>query len=223
MNEFLKKNRMTLILTSAVILLPMIAGAVLWSRLPDQLPTHFDLQGNVNGWMAKPLAVFLLPLLLEAAQWFMILMMRADPKRRNISPKMAMLTLWVIPVTSLIVHFFTYAASLKMPLDMSRLMMIFMGALLMAVGNYLPKCRQSYTVGIKLPWTLDDEENWNATHRFGGIVWVIAGLVCLILSFLPGMAVFCFWLLMIAVILPSIYSYLYYVKYGRRGRRDDKV
>jgi len=221
MNDWLRKNRLTLIATTIIILLPVIAGVLLWKQLPAEMPTHFDMEGNVNGRMAKPLAVFLLPILLAAAQWFMILMMRSDPRQRNISPKMAALSLWIIPVASLTVSLFTYAASMNIPLDVSRLIMIFMGILFVVVGNYLPKCRQSYTVGIRVPWTLDDEENWNATHRFGGIVWVAVGLLCIVLSFLPGLSVFSFWVIMIAVFLPAGYSYLYYVKYGKRGRSDD--
>ena len=58
------------------------------------------------------------------------------------------------------------------------------GVLFMIIGNYLPKCKQNYTMGIKLPWTLDDEENWNRTHRFAGFLWVAGGVVIAINAFL---------------------------------------
>ena len=90
----------------------------------------------------------------------------------------------------------------------------FVGLLLAVVGNYLPKCSQNHTIGIKISWTLYSEENWNATHRFAGKVWVIGGLVIAAGSFLPGSWTFGVLLAVAAamVILPVVYSYRYYKK-----------
>ena len=81
----------------------------------------------------------------------------------------------------------------------------------MVIGNYLPKCKQNYTLGIKLPWTLDDEENWNRTHRFAGFLWVVGGVLIAINAFLEWE-----WLFLVVVfamvLIPAIYSYLYYKK-----------
>ena len=81
------------------------------------------------------------------------------------------------------------------------------------VGNYLPKCRQNYTVGIKIPWTLHDEENWNHTHRMAGYLWIFGGLLMIANIFLKwDWLVFA--VVMVAVVVPTIYSYLYYRKHG---------
>ena len=89
---------------------------------------------------------------------------------------------------------------------------IFVGIVFVVVGNYLPKCRQNYTVGIKLPWTLHDENNWNATHRFAGPVWMAGGVSLTILGIFGLELLFAAVLLIIAI-LPMIYSYLYYKKH----------
>ena len=90
---------------------------------------------------------------------------------------------------------------------------VFRGILFMVIGNYLPKCLPSYTVGIKLPWTLHDEGNWRYTHRIGGFCFMAAGLVTLVSAFFGGT-----WLplaaLALAVIVPTVASFLYYKKHS---------
>ena len=90
-----------------------------------------------------------------------------------------------------------------------------MGIVFIFVGNYLPKCKQSYTMGIKLPWTLDSEDNWNKTHRFGGKVYVAVGVVVMLTSFLGNMFVM-LGCTFVAVILPTVYSYVLFVKENKK-------
>ena len=75
----------------------------------------------------------------------------------------------------------------------------------------MPKVKQSYTIGIKLPWTLNSEENWNRTHRFAGGIWMLAGVLVLVGGFAEQ-----FWLVFVALVLavaiPTVYSYLLYKK-----------
>ena len=88
-----------------------------------------------------------------------------------------------------------------------------MGVLFVLIGNYLPKTKQSYTLGIRLPWTLASEENWNRTHRLGGVLWVLGGLYFIVMSFFPwNLAAFLIPILLMALV-PTVYSYLLY----RRG------
>ncbi|MDD4445949.1 MAG: SdpI family protein, partial [Eubacteriales bacterium] len=88
------------------------------------------------------------------------------------------------------------------------------GVLLVVCGNYLPKCRRNYTVGIKLPWTLDSDENWNKTHRFAGPVWVVGGILFIATAFFDtlyaGLGV-----ITVMVALPAVYSYSVYRKQSR--------
>lgn len=206
----IKRHKRTLLLTSALILLPMLAGLLLWNRLPDTLATHFGTGNVPNGFSSKPFAVFGLPLFVLACQWCSVLITANDPKRQNISAKVFRLTLWVCPAVSLLACGVTYAYALGQPLDIGRLAQGFVGALFVLIGNYLPKCRQSYTMGIKLPWTLADEENWRRTHRLGGFLWATGGgilLLCALLNVRTSyvqIAVFA-----VIVFVPVGYSFLY--------------
>ena len=94
-----------------------------------------------------------------------------------------------------------------------------MGILFIAIGNYLPKCKRNFTAGIKIKWTLENEENWYATHRFGGKVYVIGGFFLLLCMFLPTLiALYVGGVVLTAIIfIPIVYSYIYYKKQVQAG------
>ena len=212
----LKRNKKTIILTACITLLPMLLGLALWNRLPDTVATHFDINGDPDGWSSKAVAVFGLPAFLTVAHLLCVFGTTMDPKRKNIQDKMFKLVLWIIPVISVIVCGGTYFYALGYEVDIARVTGTMVGVTFIVIGNYLPKCRQSYTMGIKLPWTLHDEENWNATHRFGGWLWMVCGAALLVLSvtgLLRDPAAFLV-LVMAMVLLPAAYSYLYYRKHS---------
>lgn len=207
----IKKNLPKLIITSLVILIPIIIGLVLWNKLPEQMPIHWDINGNVDGYSSKTMAVFAMPLFLLFIHWICVFATSADPKKQNINAKTFSLVLWISPLLSLICNSLVYVSAMGYKLDVSMFMPLFMGTLFIIIGNYLPKCKQSYTMGIKLPWTLDNEENWNKTHRFAGFLWVIGGIIILITSFLRIV-----WVPLIItfplVFIPTIYSFIIYKK-----------
>ena len=89
---------------------------------------------------------------------------------------------------------------------MEILVPLLLGVSLVAIGNYLPKCQQNYTIGIKIPWTLNSEENWNRTHRLAGFVWVMGGIIMILSAFWVGIWITIAVSAMMALI-PVIYSY----------------
>ena len=202
----IKKNLKVLIITSVVILLPILAGLILWNQLPDPMPTHWNASGEVDGWSSKPFAVFGLPLILLAAQWLCVLATTTDPKRQNHSEKIYHLVFWIIPVLSIVLHAVTYLTVLGVGVRMEMVMPIFMGLLFVIIGNYLPKCKQNYTIGIKIPWTLNNEENWNRTHRFAGWLWTFCGVAIMFTGFFGGFWVF-LPITLFMVLVPVFYSY----------------
>lgn len=207
----IKKNLKTLVITSLVILLPVLAGVILWNQLPDQMPSHWNLSGEIDGWSSKAFAVFGMPLIMLAFQWICALGTGADPRKGNHSDKVVTLVLWMIPVISTVLHVITYMVALGNEVRVEVIMPVLIGLILAVVGNYLPKCKQNYTIGIKLPWTLNSEENWNKTHRFAGWLWTICGLAIILTGFLGGFWIF-FGIMLIMVLAPMLYSYLLHRK-----------
>ncbi len=204
----MKANKKTLIITSIVTILPVLIGIICWNRLPDVMATHFGFNNEANGFSSKAFAVFGLPLILLAVLWVGAFVTAHDPKRQNISPKMFSLMLWIAPVISLVAAATIYPVNLGYELDIAFFSELLVGLMFIIIGNYLPKARQNYTIGIKIPWTLANEENWNRTHRLAGYLWMICGILMILISltrFVPAE-----WLVgifLIMVLVPCIYSF----------------
>lgn len=218
MKDLLLRYKKTLIITSTLILLPILAGLLLWDRLPDQIATSFDFAGVANDYSSKTFVVFGLPLFLLAMQWFCFFASCADPKRHNLaSSKLFTLILWIIPAIEIFLEVGVYGIALGMEINIAKMMYPFLAVVFMLIGNYLPKCRPSYTLGLKLPWTLADEDNWHRTHRLAGPIWMFCGALMLVCPFLPARLAMVFMIGMILVMtcIPTVYSFLLAKKKGQ--------
>lgn len=212
----IKKNLKKLVFTSIVTLLPILAGLVLWDKLPDEIATHFNADGAADSFSGKGFAVFGLPVFLLAVHWLCTLVTSADPKQKNHSDKMLTLVLWICPAISLLVSSIIYTYSMGIDVNISFVMMLFFGILFIVIGNYLPKCKQNYTIGIKISWTLNDEENWNYTHRLSGKLWVAGGVLILLTAVFRQIWIF-MGITALMVIIPFLCSYLFYRKKNKKA------
>lgn len=194
----LKRYKNTLILTSLLTLLPIPVSLLL------------GREGSAVLWM---------PLTLLAAQWFCVFWTMKDPKNENQSKKAMNVVLWIMPVLSNLLMAMDYALIKGIPFSISTVFCLLFGVMFIAIGNYLPKTKQNYTMGIKVSWAYTSEENWNATHRFGGKAWVIGGIVIALAALLPQAAaiVVMFVAILVMVLLPILYSYRYYLRQKREG------
>ena len=204
-----KIDKKTLIITSIVTLIPLFVGCILWNQLPDVIPTHFGMDGTPNGWSSKTFTVFGLPLLMLFFHLLSIGITTQDPKYDNMSEKVFGIIVWLIPVISLIVVIASYGGALGWNVNMSKYVVAGTGILFVIIGNYLPKCKQNYTIGIKIPGTLDNEENWNKTHRMAGFIWVVGGILITLNAFVGKEWVFIA-ITLVMTLVPVAYSYLYY-------------
>lgn len=219
----LKKNKVALIVSSAVILLPMLAGVILWERLPPQMVTHWGTDGTPDGWSGKAFTVFGIPLVLLAFQWLCVLITDKDKKNADQSKNVMRMVLWICPFLTCFVSAMMYAVSLGKTVDVSIWTVGLLGLMFIVLGNYMPKCKPNSTIGIKIKWTLVNEENWNKTHRLAGKVWVIGGILQTALCFVvPEKYVFgvLFAFVLLLVLIPCVYSYTYYKKQIAAGTAD---
>ncbi len=221
----IENNKWKLLVSSVAILLPILAGLILWNELPEQMTTHWGVDGNADGWSSRTFAVLGLPLILLALHWVCIFITSKDPKNKGQNKKMFGMVLWICPIVSIFASGITYAAAFGKEFNMNIIGLLLIGLMFVVIGNYLPKCKQNYTIGIKVKWTLANEENWNATHRFGGKVWVIGGLLLMACAFLPEALIP--WVLIIALTImaaiPVVYSYAYYKKQVAAGTAPEKA
>ena len=213
------KNKKLLILSSLLTLLPIPVGLILWDRFPGELVTHWGITGQPDGYMPLLWAVILPPLLMLLGQWVGIWFTLRDPGNKDRNTKPLTLVLWILPLTSNLVSYMMYALALGYEVSPVGWTLALLGVMFAAIGNYLPKCKMNYTMGIKVSWAYTSEENWNATHRFGGKVWFFGGIALMFGAFLPERWAVAVMLVSIFVLagIPVLYSYLYYRKQKARG------
>lgn len=204
----IKINKKLVVFTSILILLPTLVGCVFWPQLPEEMPTHFNLLGQADGYNHKMFAVFGLPVFMLLMHWLVLFLMIKDPKSSNISSKIQGLIYWINPFVSCISMISIYGESLGYSMMTGLLGQIFMGVVMIVIGNYLPKTRRNYTIGIRIPWTLENDENWRKTHRLAGKIWVFGGLLLFLNAFVQLYVYWMFFLILLLVIMiPCIYSY----------------
>ena len=204
-----KNLKLKLIISSLAIFLPPVICIMFEEQLSRYLPyfsSGFDKKtmGFLTG--------FLLVLHLAA-----IYITYLDNKRKKQSEKMLNILFWIVPVISLFCNGISVMSFAEY--DMNLLVGVFFGILFIIVGNYMPKCVQNRTVGIKIKWTLANEENWNKTHRFGGRAFVVGGILICISALLP-VEIFIGAMLVIVLgvtVSTFLYSYLYYKKQLKNG------
>lgn len=204
-----KEIKKTLIITSIITALPILAGLFLWNQLPDVIATHFGMDGTPNGWSSKWFAVIGLPLILVIVNAICVIGSETDPRRENYPKKMMKIVYWICPVCSWICTGSMYAYELGYRMEnMWQWVCVFLGIVFAVIGNYLPKVKQNWYLGIKLPWTYADEDNWNRTHRLSGKVWVIGGIL-LVLNAFVQMKYLEFVIFAAMLLIPTAFSFLY--------------
>lgn len=208
----IKQNKRAILITSLLIVLPALIGVLFWNRLPEQMPIHWGIDGTVDGWSSRAFAVFALPLFMLAVHWICIFATAKDPKNKGQNRKVFGVVLWITPMVSLFANGVIYAVALGKEGRPFTMVDLLLGLMFVVIGNYLPKCKQNYTIGIKVKWTLQSEENWNATHRVGGKVWVMGGLLLMACALVPDSvaAWVMFGVIGALVAVPVLYSYRYH-------------
>lgn len=200
-----------MIITSIATLIPMIIGILLWNKLPDELPTHWNFSGEIDGYSSKAFAVFFLPLFVSAAHIICAFATMHDPRNKHVAGKINRLVLWICPVMAMFISMLIYPAAMHCRIDAVFMVNLLLGGMLIVFGNYLPKCRQNDTIGIRTPWTLGDAENWNRTHRMAGPLWIAGGFVILVNSFIKWKQI---WVEVITfavlIMVPTVYSIMAY-------------
>lgn len=208
-----KKNSSTLMMTTLGCLLPIILSITLYDQLPEQIAVHWNSAGNPDNYLPKAVAAFGLPILMAVLNFVSHIAVNNDPKKMNAAPAVRWIGLWTIPVLSIIIMPVTLFKALGADLPIETIVLALVGILIVVIGNYLPKTKQNYTKGIKLPWTLHSQDNWNRTHRLAGYLWMIGGTLIIMTAFLKlNIAIAILPIIVVLVVVPTVYSYTMYKK-----------
>lgn len=204
----MKTNKTLLTVTSTVTLFPILWGVMIWSQLPNQIPIHFNFAGQANSFSSKLLAVIGLPIFLLLVHLFVIFVTSRDPKNQTMNEKMGKVIYWLTPIVSLSLSYLIYSKALGSTTNPSIFVSALLGLIFVMMGNYMPKLKVNHTVGIRLPWTLQSEDNWHKTHRLAGKLWVLGGLILLLDAGLQFAVPYVMGIVILAIVLiPILYSY----------------
>jgi len=207
-------------LVGLMIIAPLIYGAIIYPQLPSRIPTHFNIEGKADAW-GGPSSIFIGPGIMGAVSIFVYVLMSNlksfDPKKYEeandaLYSNFAVLTVAFLSALSTII---IYSSTHADEINVGKLILPLVGLSFAGLGWYMPKFKQNYFVGFKLPWTLENETNWNETHKVAGKLWIYGGLFQAVVTFiLPmkfGMIAFML-AIAVMVIIPSVFSYRLFKK-----------
>ena len=221
----IKFNKWKAPLSSLLIFLPALIGFSLIQYMPDRIPIHWGIDGAPDRWGSPLSVMILLPFVLLVLHWITLLLVFRKNTARTQSKKVLDLTFWLCPLISFCVCGIIFSTALEQAPSLSEANIpqcLLIAIPLIVIGNLLPKCTQNRTIGIKIKWTLESEENWNRTHRLAGKVWVICGICLAAAGFLPSetISVIMPLIFLLCVLIPCVYSYLYSRKEQKNNTAD---
>ncbi len=203
------------LLVAAANMITLAAFSAVYTRLPQQMPSHWSFTGEIQSYMSKKDFIWLM--LLPVGLYLMMeFLPRIDPRRKSYDQHYRAYGFFELFMVLFMIgmQWLAISASLGAELDMPRISIAGIGLMFVVIGNFMPQIRPNYFYGIKTPWTLASEEVWRKTHRMGGFVYTIAGLTAFLANFFISkqFALPLFILLMVVLFIPVAYSYVIFKK-----------
>ena len=210
----MKKSTPNLLLALVLLAIPFSFAAYLYPSLPQTIPTHFNIKGEADGFGERS-TIFLGPSILSGVGLFTFLLLsnikNFDPKKLKTEDEgmFKKLALFLVAFMSLLGLIITFASTAP-KLNITNLLLPLLGISFAIMGWYMPKIHQNYFAGFKLPWTLENVDNWNETHKVAGKIWIYGGIIqAMGTLILPSVAAFIVFITstFIMVIIPTVFSY----------------
>jgi len=198
-----------------VLLLFLVIAFYSYPLMPDQIATHWDSQGNVDGYMSKLWGSLFFPILMIVINIIFFVIPKIDPNKENIEKFKETFNEFIIVFNLFMLYIYSLTVVWNMGREFNMNVAIIpaLGFLFYFIGSLIGKAKRNYMIGIRLPWTLASDDNWDKTHRKGERVFKIIGIVTLIGVFFSDYAM---WFLLIPLIIGitylTLYSYLEFKK-----------
>lgn len=200
--------------------LMIVAGLWAYPRLPEQVPSHWNIRGEVDKYQGRFWGAFSMPLTALSIYFGMVLLPLVDPHRRNYAKFTGPYRLirWAAIGFFAVMYIAILASAMGYRLRMDLIVNLSIGVLLLLLGNVMGKVKHNWFVGIRTPWTLSDPDVWRATHRVSSWVWSLTGVIVLVSALLS--APYNFLAMFVAIMLATLFSVVYsYIAF--RSRHPD--
>ena len=194
---------------SLLIILTAFATSVyFYPQMPDKIASHWDAAGNVNGYMDKTIALFLVPVISVLLFLLFMALPRIDPKKQNIGKFRKYYDRFVVLMIAFLfyVHVLIVEWNLGVAFSMGQMLAPAIGVFFYYIGILTGHSKRNYSIGIRTPWTLSNEKVWDKTHLVGGRLFRVAGVIAIFGAALPQHA---FLLVLAPIITASIAVYIY--------------
>ncbi len=210
MKKILRENLLALLLVLAGFAL----AAALYGRMPDPVPTHWNLRGVADGFTPKPWGPFVMPLTAAGVLWLLMALRALAPREMPVERFARVYTVLTAVVVAFLVLFtaLTSLAAVGVPVNMNRALGLGTGLLFVVLGNFMGKLTRNFFIGIRTPWTLVSDEVWLKTHRLGGKLFVAAGVVTVAAAFTGAGLEVMLAAVLAAGLVSAVYSYMVYRK-----------
>jgi uncharacterized membrane protein len=199
----------------AILLVFFVLALVFYPRMPDIMASHWNVQGEADGYMSRFWALFLMPFVSTGIALLMVFIPRIDPLKANVAKFKAYYFGFVVMflLFMLYIYVLTILWNLDVRFDFSQLLIPALGILLYAVGVMTGKAKRNYFIGIRTPWTLASEEVWDRTHKLGGVLFKIASIITILTVIIPDYAI---WVMLVVILTTTFVTVIYsYVVYGK--------
>ena len=180
------KDKRFLVLTTLICLLPIAMYLVAYQYLPEDMRVTWGVSAIRT--LPRPIAIFVLPVALALVHLLVAFLTQKDPRKENASMALQHLVGWIVPVVSIFVNTIVLLSNTGAYLAeeaVLTLTLVFVGLTFIVAGNYLPKSRPNQTIGLPLPWILNDVDNWKKTHRLAGKLMIFGGFLFIVGAVLP--------------------------------------
>lgn len=209
------KTKWTIILTLLLAAAVLALGLILEPQFPAQMATHWGSNGAVNGYGSHFIGIWLIPLMLVGLNGLFLLIPNIDPLKKNIAKfrKVYNGFLLVINVFMVYVQVLTLIWNTGNHFNMTTYMLPALGLFIFYAGFLIGNARRNYFIGIRTPWTLQDERVWDETHKLGAKIFKVSGILTLVGIFFPNLIL---WFMMVPLLGGSLFTIVYsYVLYRR--------
>lgn len=209
------------LLSVIVALLPLAYLIYSWNLIPNKIPTHWNVQGEIDGWGTKTDLVWIVLMITVFVYAILLILPKIDPKKNleKMGNKYHSLKLSMLLIMSAIAIMFVYSAG-HQNVQMGTFLLLLMGFLFMVLGNYFKTIKPNYFLGIRTPWTLESETVWKDTHTLSGKIWFLGGLAIVAASLVfetPTTFKVLISVTIVMAIIPILYSYLRFNKLKNNG------
>lgn len=211
-------KKITNLIAILISLLPLAWLGIMWNSLPPTVPVHFgtDMKPDRIGPKSELLLVACIVAVVSVLVYFLLKNIhRFDPKRKGTPPSSAFQKLGMGMIVFMAALNFLIILSAKEATSFQKLLLPLLGLMFAFIGNYMNTIKPNYFAGIRLPWTLNNDENWKRTHQLGGKIWFAGGILIAVVSLLlPADTAIIFFIavMVIMVIIPVVYSYRLFKK-----------